>query len=437
MGGYIPMAKNEQEEMLKELGLSCMEDLFAQVPKDLLAPPLNMPKGKSEYEVRRIMEGFARDNKVFKSMFRGAGAYRHFAPSILRNIASKETFLTAYTPYQAEISQGNLQIIFEYQTDICILTGLDVSNASVYDGATAAAEALTMCLERKRKKSLLPQNCQPDILQVCQTYSNSLGTEIEIVPEKDGLIDLQRMEEMLDESIASVVVQSPNYYGLYEDVDAIVEMCHAKGVKVIMHSNPMALAVSKTPGEYGVDIAVGEGQPLGLSMAFGGPYCGFMACTNSLLRRLPGRIVGQTTDRDGNRCFVLTMQAREQHIRREKATSSICSNQALCALAISVYLAAMGPDGLCEVANQCYTKAHYLAEELEKAGFKRRHSGEFFHEFVTECPPGAEPLLQQLEADGILGGLEVDGGILWCCTEMNTKNEIDHMVRICREVAAI
>ncbi len=437
MGGYIPMTKDEQQEMLQELGLTCMEDLFAQVPKDLLAPPLNMPKGKGEYDVRRIMEGFARDNKVFKSMFRGAGAYRHFAPAILRNIVSKETFLTSYTPYQAEISQGSLQIIYEYQSDICALTGMDVSNASVYDGATAAAEAITMCRERKRIKALLPSNCQPDILYVSKTYAHSQGALVDIIPEKDGLIDLQALEGMLDETVASVLVQSPNYYGLYEDVDALVAMCHEKGVKVIMHSNPMAMAVSKTPGEYGVDIAVGEGQPLGLSLAFGGPYCGFMACTNSLLRRLPGRIVGQTTDSEGGRCFVLTLQAREQHIRREKSSSSICSNQALCALAISVYVAAMGPEGLCEVANQCYSKTHYLAEELEKVGYKRRHKGEFFHEFVTECPPGAEPLLQQLEADGILGGLEVDGGILWCCTEMNTKNEIDHMVRICKEVAAI
>ncbi len=437
MGGYIPMTESEQQEMLKELGLSCMDDLFSQVPKDLLAPPLNMPKGKSEYEVQRIIESFARDNKVYKSVFRGAGAYRHFVPSILRNITTKETFLTAYTPYQAEISQGNLQIIFEFQSDICALTGMDVSNASVYDGATAAAEAITMCLERKRSKALLPKNCQPDILEVCKTYTHSLGTPVEMIAEKDGLIDLEHLEELLDESVSSVLVQSPNYYGLYEDVDAIVDLCHAKGVKVIMHSNPMSLAISKTPGEYGVDIAVGEGQPMGISMSYGGPYCGFMACTTSLLRRMPGRIVGQTTDRNGKRCFVLTLQAREQHIRREKSSSSICSNQALCALAITVYLASLGPQGLCEVANQCYAKTHYLAEELEKIGYKRRHKGEFFHEFVTETPPGAEPLLQQLDSNGILGGLEVDGGILWCCTEVNTKNDIDHMVRICKEVAAI
>ncbi len=438
MGGYIPMAKYEQEEMLAELGLSSMDDLFAEVPRELLAAPLEMPKGKSEYEVRRIMEDFARDNKVFKSMFRGAGAYRHYVPAVVRNISSKETFLTAYTPYQAEISQGGLQIIFEYQSDICALTGMDVSNASVYDGATAAAEAITMCRERKRTKALLPVNCQPDILEVSKTYAHSQGVPHEMLPEKDGLIDLDVLKEKLeDETVSCVLVQSPNYYGLFEDVGAIVELCHAKGVKVIMHSNPVALATCQTPGELGVDIAVGEGQPLGLSMAYGGPYLGFMACSNAMMRRLPGRIVGQTVDADGRRCFVLTMQAREQHIRREKASSSICSNQALCALAISVYLAAMGPGGLREVAVQCYTKAHYLAEELEKAGYKRRHQGEFFHEFVTECPPGAEPLLQQLEADGILGGLHVDGGILWCCTEMNTKNEIDRMVSICREVAAI
>ncbi len=438
MSGYIPMAKSEQQEMLAELGLTKMEDLFAEVPKELLAKPLDMPKGKSEYEVRRVMEDFARDNKVFKACFRGAGSYRHYVPAVVRNVSSKETFLTCYTPYQAEISQGSLQIIYEYQSDICALTGLDVSNASVYDGATAAAEAITMCRERKRLKALLPANCQPDILAVAETYAKSQGVPFEVLPEKDGLVDLAVLEEKLqDETVASVLVQSPNYYGLFEDVQAIVALCHQKGVKVIMSTNPIALALYQTPGELGVDIAVGEGQPLGLSMAFGGPYLGFMACREELLRRIPGRIVGQTTDADGRRCFVLTLQAREQHIRREKASSSICSNQALCALAISAYLAALGPNGLRDVACQCHTKALYLADALEKAGYKRRHSGEFFHEFITECPPGTGPLLQQLEADGILGGLAVDGGILWCCTEMNTKNEIDRMVNICREVAAI
>ncbi|MDL2252882.1 aminomethyl-transferring glycine dehydrogenase subunit GcvPA [Ruminococcaceae bacterium OttesenSCG-928-I18] len=437
MGGYIPMARCEQEEMLAELGLSKMEDLFTEVPKELLAAPLEMPKGKSEYEVRRIMEDFGRDNKIFKTCFRGAGAYRHYAPAIAKHVSAKETFLTAYTPYQAEISQGGLQAIFEFQTDICVLTGMDISNASVYDGATAAAEAIVMCRERKREKALIYSNCNPDTLSVAETYCKCQDIPYEILPAKDGLVDKELLKEKLDETVSCVLVQSPNYYGMFEGVEEVSEIAHAAGAKVIHSGNPIAMAIINSPGEMGADIAVGEAQPLGLSLAYGGPYLGYMACREALMRRLPGRIVGQTVDENGERCFVLTMQAREQHIRREKASSSICSNQALCALAASAYIASMGPEGLRCVAQQCYDKAHYAAQRLEEVGYKRRHQGEFFHEFLTECPPGPEQVLQKLEAEGILGGLAVDGGILWCCTEMNTRAEINRMVAICEEVALI
>ena len=374
-------------------------------------------------------------NKVFRHIFRGAGAYHHYIPSAVNQISQKEEFLTAYTPYQAEISQGILQSIFEYQTMICELTGMDVSNASVYDGATAAAEAAAMCRDRKRTKIVVSAAVNPQVIRTIQTYCFGNGSEVLIVPEKSGETDLQALEAAMTEDACCFYVQQPNYYGILENYGDIEKIVHKSGAMLIMGCNPIALAVLKTPGEYGADVAVGDGQPLGLPLGFGGPYQGFMTVRSSMARKLPGRIVGETTDEKGNRTFVLTLQAREQHIRREKAGSNICSNQALCTLRAAIYMAVMGSRGMEEAARQCTAKAHYLQQELEKTGYELKYQKPFFHEFVTRTPVPAEKALNYLEQQGILGGLPLsDREILWCTTEMNTRAEMDKLTAFLKEV---
>ena len=430
MGNYIPVNTSEREQMLQTIGLKTVDELFSQIPDEIKIKRLQLPQGMSELEAGRYVSGLADKNIRFKTIFRGAGAYNHYIPSIVKSITGKEEFLTAYTPYQAEISQGILQSIFEYQTMICQLTGMDVSNASVYDGASAAAESVAMCVERKRTKMLVSSCVNPMTLRTMQTYCFGSGAELVVIPEKDGLTDIEALKDMVDDTTAGFFVQQPNYYGLIEDAEALGQIIHEAGAKYVMGVNPISLGILKTPAEYGADIAVGEGQPLGMSLAFGGPYLGFMAATSAMQRKLPGRIVGETTDIEGRRAFVLTLQAREQHIRREKASSNVCSNQALCAMTAAVYMVAMGPDGLCNVASQCLSKAHYAAAEISKIpGFSLRYNGEFFHEFITECPGNVSEILSALEDKGILGGYPVDGGILWCFTEMNTKEEIDKLVK--------
>ena len=407
MGSYVPNTLEERKKMLQEIGYSSIEDLFAHIPEEVkLKGELNIPKGKTEFEVRREMEQIAEKNQVFRTIFRGAGAYRHFIPAMVKNVTSKENLLTAYTPYQAEISQGILQSIFEYQTMICDLTGMDVSNASVYDGATAAAEGVAMCQERKRHKALISGTVPPYVLEVVETYCFGNGMELEVIPEKDGLTDKEYLKEHIDAQTACVYIQHPNYYGNLEDAEEIGEIVHDAGAKYVMGVNPISLGVIKTPAEYGADVAVGEGQPLGLSIAFGGPYLGFMAATQKMMRNLPGRIVGQTEDHNGKKGYVLTLQAREQHIRREKASSNICSNQALCALAVGVYLATMGNEGIKKAATLSTSKAHYLSAELAKVGYQTENKGEFFHEFVTVSDVPAAKALAALEEKGILGGTQ-------------------------------
>lgn len=437
MGSFVPNTKAQQQEMLREIGLSAMEDLYAAVPEEVkIKGGLNLPEGISEMEASRQMEQMAADNTVFRSIFRGAGAYHHYIPAIVDSVLSNETLQTAYTPYQAEISQGVLQSIFEYQTQIAELTGMDVSNASVYDGATAAAEAVAMCRDRKRNKALVSETIQPSVLETIKTYIFGNEMELVMVPAKDGVTDTEALEQLIDEQTACVYIQHPNYCGRLEPAAKIGEIAHAAKAKFVMGVNPISLGLIKTPAEYGADACVGDGQPLGLPLAFGGPYLGFMAATDAMKRKLPGRIVGQTVDTEGRTGYVLTLQAREQHIRREKASSNICSNQALCALGVGVYLASMGPDGIREVAKQCASKAHYMAAELAKAGLTVA-DGEFFHEFVTESSADSGQILKALEEKGILGGLPLDDKrILWCCTEMNSKEEIDEAVQIVKEVLA-
>ena len=436
MASYIPSTKEERLEMLKVVGLNDYNDLYKDVPAEMLLNDgdLNIPVGMSELEVSRAVSAMAEKNHVFPVVLRGAGAYDHFIPSIVKYIPAKEEFLTAYTPYQAEMSQGILQSIFEYQSIICELTGMDVSNASVYDGATAAAEAAAMCRDRKRKVTLVSATTNPEVINTIRTYCYGTGDVMKVVPAKDGKTDMAALKEMLGADTASFYVQQPNFFGQFEEAEELGKIVHEAGAMYVMGCNPIALAIMKTPAACGADVAVGEAQPLGMPLSFGGPYLGFMATTTKHLRKLPGRIVGQTVDTEGRRAFCLALQAREQHIRREKASSNICSNQALCALTAGVYVSAMGPEGMTQAAKQSMAKAHYLATELCKIpGVTMKFTGEYFHEFVTEMPK-ADEVLKALENADILGGLQIEEGVLWCCTEKVTKADLDRAVAIVKEV---
>ena len=438
MASYIPSTKEERLEMLKVVGLKDYNDLYKDVPAEMLLKDgdLNIPEGMSELEVGRAVSAMAAKNHVFPVVLRGAGAYDHYIPSIVKYIPAKEEFLTAYTPYQAEMSQGILQSIFEYQSIICELTGMDVSNASVYDGATAAAEAAAMCRDRKRSVTLVSATTNPEVINTIRTYCYGTGDEMKIVPAKDGKTDMAALQEMLGADVASFYVQQPNFFGQFEEAEELGKLVHEAGAMYVMGCNPIALAIMKTPAECGADVAVGEAQPLGMPLSYGGPYLGYMATLTKHLRKLPGRIVGETVDTEGRRAFCLALQAREQHIRREKASSNICSNQALCALTAGVYVSAMGPVGMTQAAKQSMAKAHYLAAELCKIpGVTMKFTGEFFHEFVVEMPK-ADQVLVALEKADILGGLKIEEGVLWCATEKVTKADLDRTVAIVKEVCA-
>ena len=434
MGRYVISSAPQQKEMLKEIGLESLDDLYSAVPEQAKLKNLDLPQGKSELEVRRQMKALAGKNRKYEKIFRGAGAYNHYIPAIVTSVTGKEQFVTTYTPYQAEISQGVLQSIFEYQTQICELTGLDVSNASVYDGAVAIAEAIFMTQERKKSTILMSENLNPEYIAVARTYCESRNVRIRMLRNENGKTSLKDLEEQIDEETAAVVIQSPNYYGIIEDVELLAEKAHQFKARLILSANPIALGLLKSAGELGADICVGEGQPLGMPLSFGGPYLGFMACKKELMRKLPGRIVGQTVDHDGRRCYVLTLQAREQHIRREKASSNICSNEALCAMTASVYLAALGPDGLKQVALNSASHAHYLQKKLAEAGFDLVYDQPFFHEFLVRVP-NARKAEERLAAKGILSGLVIgEDEMLWCATELNSKADIEEAVAAMKEV---
>ena len=435
MGSFVPNTAAQQQEMLHAAGYAGWDELFAGLPQGVrLQGALDLPAGMSELEAGRHLEELAEKNVRYRHIFRGAGAYDHYIPAIVGRVTRKETFLTAYTPYQAEISQGVLQSIFEYQSMICTLTGMDTANASVYDGAAAAAEAAAMCEDKKRGVVLAAATVPPEVRRVIETYCFGRGTEYREVPAKDGTVDLAALESMLGADTACLILAQPNYFGVLEPAREAGALCHAAGAKFVMSCNPISLGLLETPAACGADVAVGEGQPLGMPLSWGGPYLGYMAATAAMMRRLPGRIVGETTDAEGRRAYVLTLQAREQHIRREKAGSNICSNEALCALTAAVYLAAEGPDGLRETASQCCAKAHYLQKQLAAAGLAPVYGRPFFHEFVTRCAD-ADGVLAALAAHGILGGLPLGGGqILWCATEKNTKAEMDEAAALAKEV---
>jgi glycine dehydrogenase subunit 1 len=434
MGSFIPNTDADRSVMLKAIGRNSIEELFEAAPKSVMLKDIDLPAEMSELEAERVMRDYAARNTLYPVIFRGAGAYKHYIPAAVKRITSAETFITAYTPYQAEISQGILQSIFEYQTMICEITGMDVSNASVYDGASAAAEAVNMCRERARQTIYVSQTAHPQIIQAIKTYCFGSGAAVKIVPQgSDGTTDLAKLKELVsaDSTAACVYLQTPNFFGLVEDAKQAAAIVHEAGSLLVAGVNPTSLGVMESPGACGADVAVGEGQPLGMSIAFGGPYLGFMACKKALMRKMPGRIVGETTDAQGRRAYVLTRQAREQHIRREKASSNVCSNEAHCALTAACYMAVLGKEGFAEVSGQCHSKAVYAAKAISSVkGFELVYPGEFFHEFVTACPD-TDTTLAALKKHGILGGYPLSKTrLLWCVTELNTKAEIDQLVSI-------
>ena len=437
MGTFIPNTKEEQLKMLNEIGYKDFDDLFKVIPDEAkVKGELDLPEGLSEIEVARKVEALAAKNVIFRSIFRGAGSYNHYVPSAVDAIANKEEFVTAYTPYQAEISQGILQSIFEYQTMIAEITGMDIANASMYDGASAAAEACWMCKDRRHSTFYVSGALDERILTVIKTYSFGRGSKVVVIPTVDGETDKDALAKALadDAEAACFLMQYPNFYGIVEDAEELCKITHEGGAKFIMYCHPLALGALKSPGEVGADIAVGEGQPLGLGLEFGGPYLGFLSTKQENMRAIPGRLIGETVDTRGDRGFVLTIQAREQHIRREKASSNICSNEAWCALRAGIYLSTIGPAGYEQVAALCSSKAHYMADELAKIGMPLAYKGEFWNEFVTTCPD-PEKLNKALEEKGILGGLPIcDGNVLWCCTELNSKEDIDEVIAIAKEV---
>lgn len=435
---YVVSTKEEQAQMLKAIGLNNYDELFKDVPESvLLKTPLEMAEGVSEFEVLRDMEKIASKNRMFDSTFRGAGCYKHLIPEVVKHLSSLNGFVTSYTPYQAEISQGSLQAIFEYQTEICDLFDMEVSNSSVYDGGSAAGESMIMTLSKKTRRFLVSETVNPNIKDVLKTYAFAEDIEIVEITSKDGLVDLNDLKEKVTADTAGFFVQSPNYYGLFENLADIVQVSHENKIKVIASVNPLTAPLLKSPGSLGVDIVCGDGQPLGLDRAFGGPYVGFMATCKKNVRKMPGRIVGQTVDEDGKRSFVLTLQAREQHIRREKASSSICSNQALAALRCAMYMGAMGKTGLREVASQCISKSHYAARIIDKMdGYDLMYDGEFFDEFVIKTQYDIDDINKRLKKDNIEGPLQIGkNSMLICITEATTKDEIDKFISILKEVS--
>lgn len=436
---YIPNTQTQQQEMLQAIGMQHMDDLFAIVPEEVrLKRGLNLPGAMSEMELSAHMKRMAASNMNCDNAvcFLGAGAYDHFIPSVVHHLLSRQEFYTAYTPYQPEISQGTLQAIFEFQSMICMLTGMDVANASMYDGASALAEAAMMaCRTAGRDEVLVCRSVSPQNREVLNTYARFKGIKTTTFRYHNGRADLNDLESKISADTAAIVIQSPNFFGVIEELEPIAELAHRHKAALIVSCDPISLGLLKAPGLLGADIAVGEGQPLGNPISFGGPYLGFFAAKQKWLRKMPGRIVGETVDREGKRGFVLTIQAREQHIRREKATSNICSNEALCALAATIYLTAMGRQGLREVAEQCVSKSRYAYDQLIKTGaFEPVFDAPFFREFALRYKGEVASLNEKLLKDGIIGGYdlgcdyeELTGAWLVAVTEKRTKAEIDRL----------
>lgn len=439
---YIPATHEDEQKMLKACNVSSIDDLFSDIPDDLkLNRDLNLDESKSELEVSEIITKMADKNIDDLTCFLGAGAYDHYIPSLIKSITSRSEFYTAYTPYQAEISQGTLQSIFEFQSMIAEITKMDIANASMYDGATAAVEACIMAVGKtRRNKIVVPKTVHPETRQILKTYLQFKDVEVvEVDYDREyGTTDLNKLKEVVGEETACILVQNPNFFGVIEDVDEIGSIARDNKAMYVMSVNPITLSILKSPGEVGADIAVGDAQPLGNSLNFGGPYVGFLAIKSGLIRKMPGRVVGQTVDADGKRCYALTLQTREQHVRREKATSNICSNQGLNALIASIYLATMGKKGYQEVAMQNMQKSHYAYKKFDESkNFEPVFKGKFFNEFVVKSPMPVDELNEKLLENKILGGYdlgkdyeELKGCVLMCVTEKRTAKEIDNLVNL-------
>lgn len=432
---YFPHTDDDLQQMMQRVGISSLDDLYAEVPEAIrFRGDYDLPDEMSETEVRQVFEQLAAMNRPMMC-FGGAGVYDHYTPAVIPNLLSRSELLTSYTPYQAEISQGTLHYIFEYQSMMAELTGMDISNASMYDGTTACAEAMMMAAAsgKKQNRFLVSDTVNPKTLQVMQTYAHYHGIQLGTVASRDGVTDREDLERQLAEGgVAGVLVQQPNYFGIVEDYSGFADLIHTHKGLFVIDSIAADLALLKTPGEWGADIAVGDAQSLGIPMQFGGPYVGYLCCTEKLLRKMPGRIVGLTQDNRGQRAFVLTLQAREQHIRRQKATSNICSNQSLMALFVTIYLSLMGKEGLREAAQLSYAGAHYLCDQLIATGrFQLVYQQPFFNEFVVRYDGDLDGLLQRLADEGIFGGVKVaDDQLMIAVTEQRTKSDIDRLVSL-------
>jgi glycine dehydrogenase subunit 1 len=437
---YFPQTEEEIKEMLGKIGVKSLNELYAEIPESIkFKGDYELPKSMNEIEIRKYFKKIVENNKQL-SIFAGAGAYDHYTPSIIPSIIERSEFLTSYTPYQAEISQGTLHYIFEYQSMMAELTGMDISNASMYDGTTATAEAMLMANANSKKANtvLVSSTVDPKTIEVVKTYAKFHGVNIRLIAENNGVTDKNQFNTELDKGdVAGVIVQQPNYYGIVEDYEGYADNCHNKKALFIMNCIPADLALLKTPKEWGADVAVGEGQSLGIPLSFGGPYIGYMCCTEKLMRKMPGRIVGETRDNRGQRAFVLTLQAREQHIRRQKATSNICSNESLLALFITIYMSVMGKEGLKEAASLSYSGAHYLYNSLIETGlFNAKYNKPFFNEFCVTFNGDVDMLQKKLLDNGIMGGVKLDNNtIMFAVTEKYTKEDIDNMIQIVKEVA--
>ena len=436
---YFPHTADDLQAMLERVGVDSLDALYADIPEAIrFRQEYNLPEAMSEVELRRLFDQIATFNQPL-TVFAGAGIYDHYAPSVVQNIIQRSEFLTSYTPYQAEISQGTLHYIFEYQSMMAELTGMDISNASMYDGATATAEAVMMAFSNAKKADtvLVSSTLDPKVRRVVETYAKYHGIKIALIAEQDGVTSKADLEAQLQQGgVAGVVVQAPNYYGIVEDFTGFADAVHEQKALFIINSIAADLAVLKTPAEWGADIAVGDGQSLGIPMSFGGPGVGYMCCTEKLIRKMPGRIVGLTRDNRGQRAFVLTLQAREQHIRRQKATSNICSNQSLMALYVTIYLAVMGRQGLREAAELSYGGAHYLCEELLSTGyFHLKYDQPFFNEFCVTYDGDVDTLLDECADSGFMAGVKIDDQTLMLAvTEQRSKDEIDELVDLIKQI---
>ena len=437
---YIPHTQAETEAMLTEIGVPTIDDLFEAVPSSHRFPALNLPPPMSEMDVAAEMLAIseANDHGQDFAIFRGAGAYHHYIPSVVNHMLLRGEFYTAYTPYQPEVSQGTLQATFEYQSMMCALTGMDAANASHYDGASSLAEAVTVALDvtrRKRKKIILSHAIHPQYREVVRTYHQ--GRDVRIIGDR-GRGEIVDLIEMLDDNTAMLAVQYPNFFGQIDELTALADTVHRNGALLVVVANPMALSVFKSPGELGADIVVGEGQPMGIPLGYGGPYLGYFAIRQKHVRKIAGRIIGETVDADGTRAFVMTLRPREQDIKRERASSNICTNQGLMALSASVYMALMGKNGLRRVGELNYHKAHYAAERINRLdGYSVDMSKPFFNEFVVACPRPVADINEALLEAGIIGGYDLgqhyfhlQDHMLVCVTETNGKDEIDRLAEV-------